>query len=195
MLKGKVMKVLKMIFLFAPMIFWSCRSFEVVSHYNENTDFSAYQSFWVVNALKKKGAPEDSYAGLEEVERAIKNEMGKRGYSLSENPDLFVTYRIILDPDLNYRVNNYYYPYYNPYYRTPAYGYVRRGKYNEGIMFIEMRDSKTNKVVWQGSLDLRVNRKNKSSDVVAESVAMIFDEFPFVAGQKEPVLGKTDSFD
>ncbi len=161
-------------------------NYQVVSHYSTKANFSNFETFKVINALKRQGASENEYAGLEEIEVAIDNEMVQRGYEArTSGSDLIISYRVIIDTEIRYQQDNF-----NTFpgrFNQPGWGRVTQSKYNQGIMMIEMRDRVKKQVVWQGSLDLRVNKKKKRSvDVVAETVGMIFREYPFIAGESKP---------
>ena len=165
-------------------IITGCNTIKVISHQTPGTDFGLFSSYLVENPLQRKYAPKQNYAGYEELEAAIKSHMDKHGYTESKSPDLILRYRVIIDPIVEYQSNRY-----NRYnYNYPGNYNLERRTYNEGILLIELRNSNTRKVVWQGSLDLKVNKRKRSKEVVMESVGMIFDQYPYNAGNSEPVL-------
>jgi len=164
-------------------IFAGCNTFKVISHQTPGTDFGLFSDYLVENPLQRKDAPKQSYAGYEDLETAIKFHMDNRGYIESKSPDLILRYRVIIDPKVEYRTNNNRYSY-----NFPGNYNSRERTYNEGILMIEFRNSNTRKVVWQGSLDLRVNKRKRSKEVVLKSVGMIFEQYPYHAGNSEPVL-------
>jgi len=84
-----------------------CSSPKVVSVYNNNMDFSKYQTYIVHNPLDKDRKDDNDYAAYDKLEHAIKNQMNNRGYVNSSIPDIYVSYRFILDPKIQYRSNNY----------------------------------------------------------------------------------------
>jgi len=157
----------------------SCASFSVVSHVNESTDFSKYHTFKMVNEIERPGS-EGDYAGLDDLDRAIAKEMTDRNYVETADADLGVHYRIIIDREVEYQMMDPY-PYSQTY--SSGYGYARAKRYREGILIIEMRDRDNRKVVWQASLDLRINKRKKEDNVIYETVNLIFKDYPFVAGE------------
>ncbi len=166
------------------LIITGCNTINVISHQTPGTDFGLFSSYLVENPLQRKDAPKQNYAGYEDLEAAIKLNMDNRGYIESKTPDLVLRYRVIIDPKVEYRNTNRY----NRYnYNYPSYYTLQERTYNEGILMIEIRNSNTRKVVWQGSLDLKVNKRKRSKEVVLESVSMIFKQYPYIAGNNEPV--------
>jgi len=160
----------------------SCTSFSVVSHVNESADFSKYHTFKMINEIERPGS-EGDYAGYDDLDRAIAKEMTDRNYAETQDADLGVHYRIIIDREVHYQMLD---PYpYSPAYSS-GYGYARAQRYREGILIIEMRDRNNRKVVWQASLDLRINKRKKDENVIFETVHLIFQDFPFIAGEKNP---------
>lgn len=158
----------------------SCVSFKVVSHVNESADFSKFHTFKMVNEIERTGN-QGEYAGLEDLDRAIAKQMTDRKYVETPDADLGVHYRIILDREVNYQIDPLSYPSY-----SSGYAYVRAKRYTEGILIIEMRDRDNRKVVWQASLDLRINKRKKQENVIYDTVNLIFQDYPFIAGEKEP---------
>ena len=161
-----------------------CTSPKVVSVYNDNLDFSRYETFLVHNPLDKDRNDDQGYAAYDKLEHAIENQMNIRGYLNSTIPDIYVSYRFILDPKIHYRSNNQD-PYSSQSNQFPT--RVRRTKFDEGILMIEITERARRKMVWQGSLDLKVNKKKKNIDIISESVAMIFENYVYEAGKKNPI--------
>lgn len=171
------------IFCLILVIITGCTTFKVVSHQAPGTNFGLFSSYLIENPLQRKDAPKQNYAGYEDLETALKFHMDNRGYIESKSPDLILRYRVIIDPKVEYKTSGY-----NRYnYGYPGYYNFERRTYNEGILMIELRYSKTRKVVWQGSLDLKVNKRKRSKDVVMESVAMIFEQYPYIAENNKPI--------
>ena len=165
-------------------IITGCNTIKVISHQTPGTDFGLFSSYLVENPLQRKDAPKQNYAGYEDLEAALKFHMDNHGYIESKSPDLILRYRVIIDPKVEYQTSRY-----NRYnYNYPGYYNLEGRTYNEGILMIELRNSNTRKVVWQGSLDLKVNKRKRNKDVVMESVGMIFEQYPYTAGNSEPVL-------
>lgn len=157
-----------------------CNSFSVITHQSERADFSKFNSFKTINDLERPGNT-DAYNEYLELDRAIARKMEERNYIEEVNADLGVHYRIILDKktDVNFDRTR-------PYVYSTNRPFVQR--YTEGVLIIEMRDRETRKVVWQASLDLRINRRKKLENIIEDTVNYIFEEYPFEAGSNKPIL-------
>lgn len=154
----------------AQMLLVSCGSIKVVSHQTPNTDFSNYSSYGILSNEKFSA---NNIKERDKLEGAIINEMDNRGFLFAEKPDLLIDYQIILGAET--RVNNDFqtFPFYGSIYRFNT---VNVDRYNEGILLIEVRQSK--KVLWQGSLDLKYNSRSKRKKDINELIGLIFNEFP-----------------
>jgi len=136
----------------------------------------------MVNEIEKPGS-EDEYAALDDLDRSIAKEMTDRNYIESKGADLGVHYRIIIDRQVDYHLD----PFTNPY-SSSGYGYATAKRYSEGILIVEIRDRINRKVVWQASLDLRINKKKKKGNIIYDTVHLIFEKYPFEAGKNSPVI-------
>ena len=170
-------------YLFLLLIF-GCSTPKVVSVYNDGLDFSKYESYRVNNPMDKDHQDEQDYAAYDKLEHAIENQMNTRGYVTSSIPDIYVSYRFILDPKIQYKSTNYD-PISGNNNSSPA--RVKRTKFDEGILMIEITERARRRMVWQCSLDLKVNKKKKNIDVISESVSMIFDNYLYEAGKNKAI--------
>ena len=70
-------------------ILTSCSSVKVISDYDTKVDFSSYKTF----AFYKKGIDKASVSDLDKkrIMRAIENELIKKGFSKSVNPDVLIS--------------------------------------------------------------------------------------------------------
>ncbi|MDN5203983.1 DUF4136 domain-containing protein [Fulvivirgaceae bacterium BMA10] len=147
---------------------------KVVTHFDEGVDFGAYATF--VLQTNEKFSPR-KVEEKDKIENAIVHEMEQRAYKLSYNdPDLEVSYRLILETKNEYRQNYQT----NPYnYRYYYYDDTRVRRYSEGILLIEVRDISKRKLIWHGSLNLSFNRGRKSTykDIDA-LISLIYDNYP-----------------
>ena len=125
---------------------------------------------------------------MDRLEAAIGNQMENRGYHISHAADLIVYYRILIDQQTDYRMDNY--PSRYDYYSGYSYYRVHKDQYDQGTLLIELKDAESRKLVWQGTLDLKVKNRSKVSkdDIVEQTIGMIFDQYPFVAGKSEPAF-------
>jgi len=81
----KAIKILPVLFLF---ILGSCSSIRVNSDYDKSVDFSQYKTY----AFHKRGIERVEISELDKkrILNAIDVELGKKGMTKSENPDLLV---------------------------------------------------------------------------------------------------------
>jgi len=165
--------------------FSSCQTSRVVSFYNEEVDFGKYKTFAIINpANRSEKLSLENKQSDELIEKAITKELNFKGYKREEPADLWVYYRFILDTNVNYHINDYYPS--RQYYDSNQ--YVNTTEYKEGLLLIEMRDPDTRKTIWQGSLDLKYKSRNKSKvDPLNDAMKMIFESYPFLAGQSKPI--------
>ena len=83
----------KIKFLAVPLLvvlfFSSCSSVQVLSDYDREADFNTYKSY----AFYKTGIDKAQISDLDKkrILRAIENEMSKRGFVKSQNPDILVS--------------------------------------------------------------------------------------------------------
>lgn len=172
----KAIKVLAILFLF---ILGSCSSIRVNSDYDKSVDFSQYKTY----AFHKRGIDRVEISGLDKkrILNAIDVELGKKGMTKSENPDLLVNIftkeRERIDVDQYYAGWGYGWGYgWNPYLwggRTYVSSYV------EGTLYIDLIDAKKKELVWEGEGVgyLTENRERKESQI-NEFVAKILAQFP-----------------
>ncbi|MDX1471651.1 MAG: DUF4136 domain-containing protein [Flavobacteriaceae bacterium] len=155
----------------------SCNSIQVITHVNEKADFGKFHSFKTVNDLERPGN-KDAYNQYLELDRAIAEKMKERKYTEKADADLGVHYRIILSKKTEVDIDRN-----RPYVYNSNRAFLR--KYTEGVLIVEMRDRKAKKVVWQASLDLRINRKKTLDQAINDTIRYIFNEYPFEAGSNE----------
>jgi len=172
----KAIKILAILFLF---ILGSCSSIRVNSDYDKSVDFSQYKTY----AFHKRGIDRVEISGLDKkrILNAIDIELGKKGMTKSENPDLLVNIftkeRERIDVDQYNAGWGYGWGYgWNPYLwggRTYVSTYV------EGTLYIDLIDAKKKELVWEGEGVgyLTENRERKESQI-NEFVAKILAQFP-----------------
>ncbi len=180
------MKTLKI--LAAPLLILfflsSCSSVQVLSDYDKEANFNEYKSY----AFYKTGIDKVQISDLDKkrILRAIEAEMSNRGFTKSENPDLLVSIFTKEKEQVDI-YNNYWGGYgygwgWNPYYWGPGYG---GGSYastrTEGSLYIDLIDSKSKELVWQGkgvgNLG-NINNIEKKEERIREFVAQILMQYP-----------------
>ena len=179
--------------LLFTLVIWSCKGPQVISFTNPAADFGTFNTYRIVSPREGEPSAETDTSSInKEIENLIKSEVEVRGYKYNRRADVRVQYNFIannktdidVNPDPYYR-RSVYSPYNNPY----RYYEVRSRNFYEAILLIELKNTKTAKTVWQGSLDLRYTKKiENKSDILPNAISKIFDTYPFKAGSNEPLF-------
>lgn len=185
-----------LVLLSALLLLSACSSgIEVRSDVDPKADFSRYQTFGFFDTLGIEGGYNSPVFG-EHYREAIANEMTRRGYRQSANPDLYVN--VTFRADDKVKMTAYTQPYMSgAYYGRPggaSYGSAlgvgvgvsqRATKVTEASVFIDMVDNSTDRLVWQGVTVVEANDKvaQQLRDAIYTSVNMVFEQYPFSAGK------------
>ena len=180
----------KIKFLAVPLLvvlfFSSCSSVQVLSDYDREADFNTYKSY----AFYKTGIDKAQISDLDKkrILRAIENEMSKRGFVKSQNPDILVS--IFTKEKEQVDIYNNYWggafgwgwsPYYWGAGWGPGWGGNNVSTRTEGSLYIDLIDSNTKELVWQGkgvgNLDNIANIEKKEARI-REFVAEILMQYP-----------------
>ncbi|CAM4156994.1 DUF4136 domain-containing protein [Zobellia nedashkovskayae] len=160
----------------------SCTSVRVLSDYDKEANFDSYKTY----AFYKTGIDKAQISDLDKkrILRAIEAEMTNRGFSKSENPDILVS--IFTKEKEQVDIYNNYWGGgwgWNPYYWGPGWG---GGGNNvstrtEGSLYIDLVDSKTKELVWQGKGVGNLNNISnieKKEQRIREFVSEILMQYP-----------------
>jgi hypothetical protein len=167
----------------------------VRSDYDRAADFGSYHTF---NFVPQPGTDKMGYSTLttQELEAAVTNQMQKRGYTLSEHPDLLIDFSARLQG--KQRVESSPTPYYG--YRAGLYapwaGYsnaVYTVNYTEGTLNVDLVDAARRKMVWEGVTigELTKEKLHNREAAIDQAVADVFSKYPFRAGESQPVSANT----
>ncbi|MEQ6120229.1 DUF4136 domain-containing protein [Reichenbachiella sp. MALMAid0571] len=176
----------------------SCASSKVIQYLDEGSDFKEYHTFKIINfKTDNKEYSNEGNAFVDSVETYIANEMQAKGYVPDNKSDLLVRYELIsgVESEVNYNNSNYYRnpgrgyysPFYDPYFYGPS-----SSRHIEGILLLEIKERKTRKLVWQGSLDLKYSKKSSDNnlELLKNTLLKIFKTYPYEAGSDKPVIQK-----
>ena len=176
---------------------FGCSASKVVKYLNEDASFKNYHTFRIVNfKTENKEYSEEGNALSDSVETFITSAMVEKGYNRQESKaDLYVRYELISGVETKVNYNNNYYgngfggysPYYDPYRnRTTTTQRI------EGILLLEIKERRSQKLVWQGSLDLKYSRRKDNNIVLLQdAVQTIFETYPYQAGKSLPISTQT----
>ncbi len=150
----------------------ACGTIKVVSHQTPNTILTDYDTYSIV---VNENFSANNMQEKDKIESALLKEMDELGYNFQATADLQVNYQIILGTGTDVRQDQRFFPYRGNYYR---YNTVDVSHYHEGILLIELKESEGKRIVWQGSLDLRYNRRSKGKKDIQDLIGLIFATFP-----------------
>ena len=174
------MKMFKLFFLLCIGILTSCSSVKVISDYDTKVDFSSYKTF----AFYKKGIDKASVSDLDKkrIMRAIENELIKKGFSKSVNPDMLISIFTKSREQVNVSNNNFGYGFgwgYNPWFMGGSTN-LNINQYTEGTLFIDFIDKNNNELIWQGigSGAMKMSNIEKKEKRINDLVNKIILEYP-----------------
>ncbi|MBA4275392.1 DUF4136 domain-containing protein [Flavobacterium sp.] len=176
------MKAIKIIPVLLFFIMSSCgSSINVYSDFDKNTDFSPYKTY----AFHQKSIDKVQISELDKrrILQAIESELGKKGMTKSETPDLLINIftKEKQEVDVNQYYNNWGYGWRGYRYGYPFYwgGYPHVSTSVEGTLFIDLIDAKKNELVWQGEgVGYLTQDRSKKEAIINEFVAKILAQYP-----------------
>lgn len=168
----KTMK--KTIFLLTIFVFISCASISVFTDHDSSIDFSIYETY----AFYKPSIDKVGVSDLDKrrILKAIDEQMLNKNISRSDSPDLLVSIsteakeKIYINSMINYGL-------WNPWFWGPSHNYIN--SQTEGILYLNIIDSKSKQLVWQGKGKGLINEYAKNRDErIREFVSKILLNFP-----------------
>ncbi|WP_130736394.1 DUF4136 domain-containing protein [Flavobacterium sp. J27] len=168
------MKTLKLIPLFMLFVLASCSSVRVNADYDKNATFTNYKTYAFLKSSIDKA--EISDLDKKRILRSIDEVMSSKGFSKSENPDMLIgiftqereRVNVYNTGGFGWGWNPYWGMNYNRVYTTP-----------EGTLFIDIIDSKSKELVWQGEGSGTLTKDtNKKEERIMEFVSKILDQYP-----------------
>ncbi len=184
-------RLLSMLFLSA--FLFSCSSAKITSDYDKEADFSKYQDFHYLGWAKESGEMVNDL-DKRRIEEAFGNEFSKRGIVFVDQSeaDAAVSLFIVVDQKTGTTA-------YTDYYGGMGgmgYGYGRgypgwgwgggmsTTRYQEydylvGTLVVDVFDTETKKLVWQGVASGTMNEKTKNREARIQKMARaIMDKYP-----------------
>src|SRR5258705_6128169 len=155
-------------------------------------NFNNYKTFGWANGNGEKKEDADNGIVDNNIKNAITSQLESKGWTeATQNPDVILDYNVMVEKKVN-QVSEpvYSYPYthyyYNGWRRRRGYMYypndlVGYHTYNvpfkEGTLTVNMVDTKTNKLIWQGSAQGDVSNKTVTTGEMQTDVTSIFKKF------------------
>jgi Domain of unknown function (DUF4136) len=173
------MKAIKLFPVLLLFILSSCSSVTVYSDFDKGVDFSQYKTY----AFHRKGIDKVQISEMDKkrILQAIDLELGKKGMTKSENPDLLIN--IFTKEREQIDVTQY----------NMGWGYGWRGGWNpylwggqnfvststEGTLYIDLIDAKKKELIWEGEgVGYLTQNRSKKEAVINEFVAKILAQYP-----------------
>ncbi len=179
--------------LFVSVALFSCSSTKITSDYDKEADFSKYQDFHYLGWAKESGEMVNDL-DKRRIEEAFGNEFSKRGIAFVDQSeaDAAVSLFIVVDQKTSTTA-------YTDYYGGMGgmgYGYGRgypgwgwgggmsTTRYQEydylvGTLVVDVFDTDTKKLVWQGVASGTINEKTKNREARIQKMARaIMDKYP-----------------
>lgn len=163
------------------MVLISCSSVSVSTDYDQSVDFSKYKTYKWGGANDPNDALLKNQLILQRVYDAIDTSMLAKGYTKVESDPDFVTYPHAGTQEKT-DVTSWGYGY-GGWWGAGGYpgGTVDVTQYTEGTLFIDMVDTKKNKLIWRGTGTGIVNPPSSpqaSMENIKSAVAQVLQDFP-----------------
>ncbi len=180
MFKNLIMKNFKLftITFLISLILASCGSVRVASDYDSEADFSKYKTF----AFYKSGIDKVEISDIDKkrILKSIQSSLLNKGLTINENPDVLINISTKSSENI-YIDNTFYSPYYTGWY--PNYGRGHRQvaySTSEGALYIDVIDTKTKQLIWQGKGTgvLSSSKKTNRDVLVSSFVTKILEVYP-----------------
>tara|TARA_R110002167_G_scaffold262768_1_gene469437 strand:+ start:877 stop:1470 length:594 start_codon:yes stop_codon:yes gene_type:complete len=166
-------------------ILLGCQSVPTIhSMQDQSAQFDEYQTFGFYPTLLPQGNEYDSLT-FRYIKSAIKSEMLNHGYKYADEPDLWVNFNVNIKDKINITSApsaSLYYHYRRGYGVWGNYPIVddRITQYTEGTLNIDLIDSSTKRLLWEGVAIGRVseNTYENLEDKINKAIALIFEKLP-----------------
>ena len=159
-------------FIIATVFLTSCNTVRVTYDFDRATDFNTYKTYnFHQNGIDKL---ELNDLDKRRILAAIDVQMAAKGFTKSENPQLYINVLASSKEKINID-NGYYGGYWGPYYG----GGSRVYQYTSGTIIIDIVDYARNILIWQGAgSGLNVSNLNTKSDDIPRAIEEILAKFP-----------------
>ena len=175
----------KLLFGLAAVLLASCASIKVTSDFDKTAPFSDYKTYaFTPEALK---LPNVTELNQNRLIAALENELGKKGFTKSETPDVLIDMNLVTKTINTATANTTGGGgYYGAGYR---YGYgggfstttINYDSYDEGTLFVDMIDASKKQLVWQGrgvaTLDPEVTADKREARINL-AIEQILSKYP-----------------
>ncbi len=155
----------------------SCVSVRVAYDYDSDSDFSSYKTY----AFSKEQIENLEISDIDKkrILSSVENYLNSKGYNFSKNPDLIVSIdtkakeNVYINRYNNYDYMGWYYPYYG--YGSTFKPYTK----TVGLLYIDIVDSQTGKLIWQGSGSGSLSANKLTRDqLISNFVSRVMESYP-----------------
>lgn len=162
---------------------------KVTTDYDRNASFTGYKTYHIYDV---KGKSEVSQLNGDRIVNAVMDNMNKKGFTgVAENQDLDVNVMTVTQDKKTVTANTNYYGYggaYRPYGYWGGTGSTTTTfnayEYKNGSLIIDIIDSKTQKMIWQGVGNADIDGEVSNPDkFIQDAVTKIMADFPPKAGK------------
>lgn len=159
--------------VFLSLFLFSCAGVQVTSDYDSKADFTRYKTF----AFLKEGVDKAEVSDLDKkrILRSIEEEMVKKGYTLSEQPDVFVNFftRERERQDIYQSVGI-------GWGWGPIWGSTVQvaPTTTEGILFIDIINAQGKDLIWQGKGAGLLSESRNKDEQIRLFVSEILKQYP-----------------
>ena len=172
----KAIRLLPVLILF---VLSSCSSVSVYSDFDKGVDFSQYKTY----AFHRRGIDKVQISEMDKkrILQAIDLELGKKGMTKSENPDVLINIFTKEREQVDVTQHNIGWGYgwrggWNPY-LWGGQNYVSTS--TEGTLYIDLIDAKKKELIWEGEgVGYLTQNRSKKEAVINEFVAKILAQYP-----------------
>ena len=166
----------------------SCAPIEVKVDYNKDINFDNYKTYaWIDNEQPDIVDVELEKEALDRLVMDATNRiLQNRNISLNSDPDFLITYYLVVNAKTDvYMVENYYS---DIGYATPPvtsstrdYQKLRKTTYEQGMLILDIMDSKSKERIWRGYAQSRIGiypEREKQEKRVRTAIKKILNDFP-----------------
>lgn len=178
------MKLIKLLsFVLVALFINACTPVRVVStDEKEDIDFASYETFNFLDiSLKNDSLRQDALPEIQMLKDAIILQMGDLGYSLSDDPDLWVNIGIVVEEKVQTRQTTIQ--------DAPIYIGQRRyhweseeivvDEYEEGMVTVDIIDADENERVWEGvAVGMLTENDQKMGKRINDAMELLFNRYP-----------------
>ena len=164
------------LFIISAFVFISgCVSFSTTSDWDPSTDFRGFESF---NFSKSFDAIKLNDLDKRRIKAAVTVEMEKRGYQLSDTPDLLVNGYVTSKEKVV--VTNTHYGGMSPYMWGTWYTSTDVNSYVEGTLLVSVIDIKQKNLIWESRAEGIVNSSggDKRTREINEIIHSMYRKYP-----------------